>query len=229
MTRMLVRLPGVYRPQGDTRLLTDVLGRHGLVAGLRVLDVCTGTGALAVAACRAGAASVTAVDLSARAAMTAWLNNRLLGERVTVRRGDLFSSVAGERFDVVLANPPYVPAETDRLPRHRIGRSWDAGPDGRALLDRICAGVREVLVDGGALLLIQSAVADERRTLERLEEAGLEGIVRAAVTQPFGPVLRRRAGLLEERGHIARGQREEQLVVIEARSPSRMPMVEDAR
>lgn len=218
---MLVRMPGVYPPQGDTGLLGDVLRARGLVAGRRVLDVCTGTGALALAACWAGAASVTAVDLSARAALTTWLNSRLQGQRVTVRRGDLFACVAGERFDVV-ANPPYVPARGAHLPRHRIGRSWDAGPGGRALLDRICAGVPSVLSDGGTLLLIQSAVADEQSTLEQLERVGLLAVVSARVVQPFGPVLQARAALLEARGHIALGQRDEELVVIEARAESRV-------
>lgn len=214
---MLMRLPGVYPPQGDTWLLADVLEARGLVTGRRVLDVCTGTGVLAIAAARAGAASVTAVDLSARATVTTWLNSRRQGVDVTVRRGDLFASIAGERFDVVLANPPYVPARDERLPRHSIGRSWDAGPDGRALLDRICAGAPAVLADDGVMLLAQSAVADEGQTLEHLEGAGLSAEVVARLAQPFGPVLRRRAALLEARGLIADGQRDEELVVIEAR------------
>jgi len=214
---MLMRLPGVYPPQGDTWLLADVLNARGLVAGRRVLDVCTGTGVLAIAAARAGAASVTAVDLSARAAVTTWLNSRRQGVDVTVRRGDLFASVAGERFDVVLANPPYVPARGERLPRHSIGRSWDAGPDGRALLERICSEAPAVLADHGVLVVAQSTVADESRTLEHLEGAGLNAEVVARVAQPFGPVLRRRAALLEARGLISSGQRDEELVVIEAR------------
>ena len=55
--------PGVYRAEGDTRLLADVMRRGAFAAGRDVLDVGTGSGALALAAARAGAASVTAVDL----------------------------------------------------------------------------------------------------------------------------------------------------------------------
>ena len=195
------------------------------MAGRRVLDVCTGTGALAVAAARAGAASVTAVDLSARAAVTAWLNRLLWGYPVKVRRGDLFAPVGGERFDVVLANPPYVPAGVSRLPRHRISRSWDAGPGGRALLDRICAGVPSVLADGGTVVLAQSVIADECRTLEQLELAGMSAHVVARLVHPFGPVLWRRAALMEAAGHISPGQRQEELVVIEACALARVPSV----
>ena len=160
---VLIRLPGTYPAQGDTRLLAGALTRRGLAEGRRVLDLCTGTGALALAAARAGAREVVAVDLSRRVAWNARLNAALARARVEVRAGDLFAPVAGERFDLVTVNPPYVPAASDVLPRHRAARSWDAGVDGRALLDRVCAGVRGVLAPGGVLLLTQSVLADEER------------------------------------------------------------------
>jgi release factor glutamine methyltransferase len=68
-----------------------------------VLDIGTGCGALALAASRAGAASVTAVDLSHRSVLTARLNCLLHGALVSVRRGDLFGPVGQRRFDLVLA------------------------------------------------------------------------------------------------------------------------------
>ena len=133
--------PGVYRAETDTELLAGVMRRGGYARDRDVLDVGTGGGALAVAAAQAGARSVTAVDLSLRSVAATWVNSRLARARVRVRRGDLFAPVAGRRFGLVLSNPPYVPAATGALPRHRKARCWDAGPDGRALLDRICAGV----------------------------------------------------------------------------------------
>ena len=214
---MLMRLPGTYPAQGDTRLLADTLRRRRLAEGRRVLDIGTGGGALAVAAARAGAVSVTAVDVSLRSVLTARLNARLHRSRVTVRQGDLFAPVAGERFGLVLANPPYVPASSEALPRHRSGRSWDAGRDGRAVLDRICAGVSAVLADDGVLLLTHSVLSDEELTLRRLGEAGLVGEVVARAEEPFGPVMRRRAAMLEARGLVEPGQRHEELVVVEAR------------
>lgn len=144
----LLRIPGTYPPQGDTALLARAVRDSGLAAGQRVLDVCTGTGALAITAAATGAATVTAVDLSARSVLTARLNVALNLAHVRVRRGDLFAPVAGQRFDLVTANPPYVPARTPGLPRHGAARSWDAGPDGRALLDRIAAEVGDVLAPG---------------------------------------------------------------------------------
>lgn len=208
--------PGVYRADGDTEMLTDVVRRGGFALGREVLDLGTGSGALAIAAARAGAAAVTAVDVSLRSVVATWLNARLHGSRVAVRRGDLFAPVAGRRFGLVVANPPYVPAETDRLPRHRMARCWDAGSDGRALLDRICAGVPRVLAPDGDVLLVHSAVCHPDLTLDALARAGLVPRVVATATVPFGPVMRARAALLESRGLIAPGQREEELVVVGA-------------
>lgn len=214
---MLLRMPGVYRADRDTQLLTEVLRAGGYARGRRVLDVCTGGGALAVAAARAGAASVTASDLSRRAVLTARANCRLNRVPVTVRRGDLFDAVAGQRFDLVLANPPYVPASSTSPPRRGMRRCWDAGPDGRALTDRICARARALLAEDGMLLLVHSGVCDTDRTLVRMAEAGLAGQVLARASLPFGPVMRLRAGMLEDRGLIRPGQRTEELVVVGAR------------
>lgn len=214
---MLLRPPGVYRPQDDTSLLIDVMHRGGHASGRTVLDVGTGTGAVAIAAARAGASSVTAVDLSLRSAIATWVNSRLHRAPVRVHNGDLFAPVAGRRFELVLSNPPYVPSSSGMLPRHRKGRSWDAGPDGRFLLDRICDGAPGVLADGGLLLIVQSELSGEDATLERLAAAGLTGTVMARSRIPFGPVLRSREQLLRGRGLLRPDQHDEQILVIEGR------------
>ena len=212
-----MRPPGVYRVGSDTSLLIDVLRQGGYAAGRRVLDLGTGTGAVALAAARCGAASVTAVDLSLRSVAAAWLNTRLHRVSCRVYRGDLGAPVAGERFDVILANPPYVPAASTVLPRHRMSRCWDGGLDGRALLDRICAEGPALLAPQGTMLVVHSAVCDEDITRKRFADAGLQAEVLTRRTVPFGPVMRARATMLEARGLIEPGQRAEQLVVIEAR------------
>jgi len=214
---MLVYPPGVYRVDDDTELLIEVMRRGGYARDRQVLDIGTGSGALAIAAARGGAASVTAVDLSLRSVVATWLNSRLHAVRVAVRRGDLFEPVAGRRFDLVVANPPYVPAASEVLPRHRIARSWDAGPDGRTLLDRICAEVADFLTPEGTVLVVHSEVCGTARTLEVLTATGLRAQVLARASVPFGPVLMARAPMLESRGMINPGQRIEKLVVVGAR------------
>lgn len=213
----LFRPPGVYRAQTDSAVLAEVILRGGHAPGRHVLDVGTGSGALALAAARAGAASVTAVDLSLRSVLATRVNCALHGARVTVRRGDLFAPVAGRRFDLVVANPPYVPAETDELPRHRSARCWDGGFDGRLVVDRICAAVADHLTDDGVLLMVHSAVSGADATIERLSAAGMTGSVVLRTSLPYGPVMRERAALLERRGLAAPGESVEELVVVEAR------------
>jgi release factor glutamine methyltransferase len=202
----------VYRPQADTDLLAKAADAAPLPRGGRVLDVGTGTGALAVAAARAGAGEVTAVDTSRRAVLAAWLNTRLHAVPVRVRRADVVAACREGWFDVVLANPPYVPW-------HGRGRSctrWDAGADGRAVLDPLCAVVPRLLRPGGFLLLVQSALSGTERTETALRRLGLKTAIVARRWHAFGPVLHARVGYLEERGLIERGQREEELVVIRA-------------
>jgi len=212
---LLIRPPGVYRVDRDTTLLTEVL--RDRVRGRHVLDVGAGTGALAIAAAQAGAASVTAVDLSRRSAAAAWLNSRLHRVPVTVRCGDLFTPVRGRRFDVVVANPPYVPAAGPNPARYRIARCWDAGHDGRLLLDRLCSGLPDVLTDDGCALVVHSEVCGERATIAAMNAVGLDARVVARAVLPFGPVMRARAALLEARGLISPGQRAEEIVVVAGR------------
>lgn len=213
---MLLRPPGVYRAESDTEMIADAMRRGGFALDRTVLDVGTGTGALAIAAANAGARSVVAVDLSLRSVAATWLNSRMRGAPVAVRRGDLFAPVHGRTFDLVIANPPYVPADSAVLPRHRKARCWDAGKDGRTVLDRFCAGVPRVLAPDGDVLLVHSSVCNTESTLAALRRAGLTARVLARATVPFGPVMRARAAMLEARGLVTPGQRVEELVVVGA-------------
>jgi release factor glutamine methyltransferase len=136
------------------------------------------------------------------------------------RRGDLFAAVPGERFDVIVSNPPYVPAGDDDLPTRGPERAWEAGRDGRALVDRICSQAPGHLREGGVLLLVHSTVCGEEATLERLEAAGLEADVAARHPGPLGRLLSERATMLEERGLLAPGRRAEEVLVIRGRAPA---------
>jgi release factor glutamine methyltransferase len=205
----------VYKVADDTSLLADVMRQGGYARGRHVLDLGCGTGALALAAAQAGATSVTAVDLSLRSIAATWLNARGHRTSVDVRRGDLFQPVKGKLFDLLLANPPYVPAPTSMLPRHRMARCWDAGIDGRKVLDRLCSESVHALNIGGVVLIVQSEVSDVNATVAHLEAAGLRAQVVARSIVPFGPVMRARAALLEDRGLLMTGRTEEELVVVE--------------
>jgi release factor glutamine methyltransferase len=210
--------PGVFEPRSDAWLLAAALREEGLAPGATVLDLCTGSGVVAVAAARLGL-RVTAVDVSRRAVLAARVNARLNGVRVRARRGDLFAAVPGERFDAVVANPPYLPGGPEELPERGEQRAWEGGRDGRRLLDRILAGAPTALAPDGVLLVVHSSLCGERETLTRLNEAELEARVAARRRGPLGPLLRERAHELEARGILAPGEREEDLLVIRGYRP----------
>lgn len=210
----LFRPPGVYRPQGDTWLLAETLRIATVPAGVRVLDVGTGTGVLALVAARCGARQVIAVDICGRAVLAARINAWLRRLPVRVVRSDLLDAVSDEAFDLIVANPPYVHA--DEPPGKRAARCWNAGPGGRLVLDGLCASAPALLAPGGTLLLVQSSLCGIPRTVEHLRREGLTVAVVARRQEMFGRVMRARATQLEERGLIAPDQRYEDLVVIRA-------------
>ncbi|WP_328334231.1 MULTISPECIES: HemK2/MTQ2 family protein methyltransferase [unclassified Streptomyces] len=208
------RFPGVYAPQTDTRLLARALQAERITAGMEVLDVCTGCGALALLAARMGA-RVSAVDISRRAVATARVNAIRDGHRIRVRRGDL--SVPWDRtFDVVVSNPPYVPAEQALPPARGRARAWDAGPDGRHVIDRVCAHAPSLLGPQGVLLMVHSGLCGARTTLRQLTGAGLRCSVLYRVRVPFGPVLTARLPWLRAQGLVGPADDTEELVVIRA-------------
>jgi release factor glutamine methyltransferase len=207
--------PGVFRPRPDSWMLARALRAEALPPAARVLDVCTGSGLLAVTAALCGARA-TAVDVSRRAVACAALNARLNGVHVRALRGDLLAPVRGERFDAIVSNPPYLPAEgdADAPPAAGASRAWDAGRDGRALLDRLCAQAPDHLVPGGLLLVVHSSLCGTDATLDAVRAAGLTAEVAQRHHGPLGPLLRARAPALEARGLLAPGQRDEDVVVV---------------
>jgi release factor glutamine methyltransferase len=203
--------PRIYRPQADTWLLAGAIRQAAFPHLSSVLDIGAGSGALSRVAVRAGAADVLAVDVSRLAVLATWLNTR--GLPVAVRRGDALEIAAGRRFDVIVANPPYVPSP-DGVPARGRARAWDAGPDGRAVLDRVCAVAPLLLAPAGLILIVHSGLCGVDRTLHQLRGGGLKASVVARRSVPFGPVLRGRRDFLVERGLIRPGEDVEELVVI---------------
>jgi release factor glutamine methyltransferase len=213
----LVTPPGVFRPISDTWLLADALDREPLSPGARVLDLCSGSGALAIRAALGGPRVVTAVDVSRLAVLTIRANAALNRVRVRALRGDLFAAVAGERFDAIVSNPPYVPSPTNDLPARGRARAWDAGRDGRALLDRICDRARAHLRPGGRLLLVHSSLLGVEPTMDALRARGLAVDVPVRERGPLGPLMDGRRAHLEATGMLEPGQREEDVLVFRAR------------
>jgi release factor glutamine methyltransferase len=155
--------PAVLIPRPETELLVEaVLERLPKDRALRIVDVGTGSGAIAISVARNLAlAEVTAIDLSETALSVAQENAAWhgLSERIRFLHSDLLAAVAGEdRFDAVLSNPPYVP-DSDKECLHRQVREFEpeaalfAGADGLDIYRRLIPQAAKVLKRGGLLAM----------------------------------------------------------------------------
>jgi release factor glutamine methyltransferase len=199
-------------------MLVDQLRRERLRPGAVGLDLCTGSGVLAIAAARHGCADVIAIDVSRRAVLAARCNARLNGVRIRSVRGDLFEPVAGRRFDLIVSNPPYVPTPTGEIPERGLARAWEAGIDGRVFLDRICAGAGAHLRPGGVMLIVHSSICSEPATISALREQQLSVSVVLRHRGGLGPIVQARAGWLRQHDLLPEDGQEE-MVVIRAQAP----------
>jgi release factor glutamine methyltransferase len=156
--RLIVR-PTVFHPRRfiTSEFFASFISRLDL-SDKRVADVGTGSGILALAAARAGAAHVTAIDVNPNAALTAAENARANGhgERFAAICSDLLSAVAPvPLFDVIISSPPSFPGE----PRDIADRAWHAGPNYRDIVP-LFDQARRRLAPGGRVYLLVSSDSD---------------------------------------------------------------------
>ena len=158
---------GVLVPRPETELLVDWAGEaiaaltaerlHGADRGpIRVVDLGTGSGAIALALKRARPAiEVTGTDVSAVALAVARRNGERLGLAIELVEASWWQGLGGRRFDIGIANPPYIAADDPHLGalRHEPALALTPGGDGLGALRTIIAGAAACLVPGGRLLL----------------------------------------------------------------------------
>src|SRR5215468_38609 len=154
---------------GDGEEATSLIGDPTEVES--VLDLCTGSGCLAILAARHFPnAAIDAADISKDALAVAACNvaDHALEHRVTLHRGDLFAPLAGQRYDLIISNPPYVDAGAmAKLPpeyRHEPRMALAAGKDGLDLVRRIVDQAPRHLTKNGSLLC---EVGRGQRALEK--------------------------------------------------------------
>lgn len=150
--------PAVLDPRPDTETLVDwaLQCLDQAAPGARVLDLGTGSGAIALALCHARAdADLTAVDQSPDALAIAERNGQMLGLPVQWHVGSWFAPLQGQRFNLIVSNPPYLSEDDPHLPalRHEPRDALCAGADGLDDLRHIVAHAPDHLVPGGWLLL----------------------------------------------------------------------------
>ena len=226
LTGVAVDATAVYRPQQDSHLLIRAVRETVPVAGRRALDLCSGSGVVAMAVAGLGAASVTGFDICAQAVRYARTRASVAGARVDVRLGSWTQALECAPFDVVACNPPSLPTE----PGHGNGAPagawgapstpWNGGPDGRVILDPLCRVAADMLTAGGTLLLVQSEFADIERSLRQLSDSGLDARVVLSDQVRFGTALAEQARWLERTGRLAVGRRQQTIAVIQADKPA---------
>ena len=150
----------IPRPETE-HLVEKAIELSAHFAAPRILDVGTGSGAIAVAlAVQLPGASITAIDISCAALNVARCNARRhrVAERIRFPSGDLLAPVAGEQFEIVVSNPPYVAAaERESLAvevrDYEPPQALFAGPDGFDVYRRLIPAAYAALVPGGAIAL----------------------------------------------------------------------------
>jgi len=177
--------PGVLIPRPDTETLVEraleILPKD---APIRILDLCTGSGAIGLTlAAERPEAHVELTDVSAEALSVAEANAQALGVdgRVTLLEGDLFEAVPDQNaYDLIATNPPYIQsADMDSLApdiaKHEPRLALDGGPDGLAAIRRIAAQASDYLGPGGTLL-VELGQGQAPAVAQALEAAGFEGV-----------------------------------------------------
>ena len=173
--------PAVLVPRPDTEILVEaVIEKLQDFQGkeIRLLDIGVGSGAIIISLLKEfPAANGVAVDLSPTALATAKENAARLGvaERLEFRQGDLLAPVRGEKFDLLVSNPPYIPeAEMDDLAaevKKEPQLALVAGKDGLDCYRKLLAEGQEILNDGG-LLALEVGIRQAEAVCRLAEEAG---------------------------------------------------------
>jgi len=163
----LLVTPTVFNPllPRTGAFLAQQLDARQVSADAEVLDMGTGSGVCAIFAAR-HARRVVAVDINAAAIRCAGLNAVLnhVEHRIEFRHGDLFAPVAGERFDLIVFNPPFLQG----VPQGDRDRAWRSSD----VAERFAAGLGNHLKPRGAALLVLSTFGDASRFLEQLRRHG---------------------------------------------------------
>ena len=168
-------------PRQDTETLVELaLEKMSRRKRPKVLDLCCGTGAIGLSVKHFRPdADVTLTDISADALSLAQENAQSLSLDVTLRQGDLFEAVHGEKYDFVLTNPPYLTNqdmdELMREVRYEPQLALRGGEDGLLFYRRIAEGLEEVLNENGEALM-EIGMGQHTDVIELMREQGFEAV-----------------------------------------------------
>lgn len=147
--------PEVLIPRQDTETLVIEAERLIAERGYKtLLDICTGSGCVGISLAKRTGVRTAISDISAGALAVAARNAQALGADCEIVRSDLFGAFTGRRFDIITANPPYIPTETVKTLSEEVRRepvlALDGGADGLDIYRRIARELPAYLAPGGA-------------------------------------------------------------------------------
>ena len=147
----------VLIPRPETEILVENALKN-INSNSKVLDLCTGSGAIAIAVKKQSDATVFAVDISDGALELASQNAKQNNADITFIKSDMFEGVKGEKFDVVISNPPYIKSQDVLTLQNEVKDfephlALDGGEDGYKFYQIIADNIKDYLTDGGMLIL----------------------------------------------------------------------------
>ncbi|MCX6818473.1 MAG: methyltransferase [Candidatus Aenigmarchaeota archaeon] len=200
----------VYYPREDSLLLAGVLEKTKLKGS--ILDIGCGSGLLAII--MAKAAEVTAVDVCSLAVKTTLQNAEINKIKLKAIHSDLFSKVKG-KFDLIVCNPPYLPAQTETKPNIRTecvnvcdeqpldakdanaynDITYSGGEKGRTVITKFIRNVKKYLKKNGKILLLISSLTGEKEVLALFKENQFKTKIIARQKIPWEELMVIEAGL----------------------------------
>jgi release factor glutamine methyltransferase len=198
--------PAVLIPRPDTEhVVMETLALAKKLEAPRIVDIGTGSGAIAIMLARHHPhAQITAIDISSEALDVARANAEKFGvaNRIRFLLGDLLAPAAGETFDFIASNPPYIP--TEDIPSLPIGvrqyephAALDGGPGGFVVFDRLIAQARTQVAPAGYLIVEIGSPQEEpaRARLAAITEWSLGPTVMDSAGHPRVLIARRESPL----------------------------------
>lgn len=173
----------VLIPRQDTETLVELVLNEHKEKKISLLDVCTGSGCIAISLAKLGGyADVTALDLSEEALKVAKSNSeRLLDQPVTFIKSDMFSSLEpGKQYDVIVSNPPYIPSQVieglePEVKDHEPRMALDGEPDGLKFYRILAEEGRKYLKNGGDIYM-EIGWDQAKDVTEIFETMGFKGL-----------------------------------------------------
>ncbi len=163
-----------YEPQEDSILLAKAVERFAFG---KFLDLGCGSGIQGIAAAKSGKTNeIVFADLNENALNAAKKNfgEEKLQIKARFVKANLFSKLANEKFDVIAFNPPYLPTSREEKLSGSINLAFDGGKDGREVVDKFLQEFESHLNQKGILLLLNSSLSNNEKTIETLKQKNFE-------------------------------------------------------